>query len=109
VKRISKERPTPTFQADIGPTELVELVSDSISQAGYQRVETSALKPQRFAGADGLHFELDATTESGLDVKGLAATAVSNGKLFVMIYLAPAEHYYRAGLPEVEAILASAA
>jgi len=108
LKRQDKEHPVPSFHADMAPTELVEFATDSVSAMGYMRVETSKLRPARFGAADGLRFDLAAKTESGLEVQGTAQMAVAGKKLYVILYLAPAEHYYAATLPDVEEMMRSA-
>lgn len=109
LKPVAKEKPTPTYQKGLSPTELVELVANSVSALDYQRVETTGLRPVKMAGADGLKFEISAKTREGLDMAGLAEVAEARGKLYVILYLAPQEHYYKATLPEVESIMSSAA
>ena len=108
IRRRSKEEPVPAFHADMAPTELVEFVSDSVAAIGYHRVETSGLRPARFGAEDGLRLDLSAQTESGLEMRGSAQMAVIGGRLYLILYLAPAEHYYGATLPEVEEMMRSA-
>jgi hypothetical protein len=108
VKPTAKDKPTPTFQKGMSPTELVEFVADSVSALDYQRVETSGLRPTQLAGADGLRFDIRGKTREGLDVSGTAAVAEGGGKLYVILYLAPQEHYFQATLPEVESVMKSA-
>ncbi len=108
VKAPSKDKPTPTYRTGMSPTELVEFVADSTSALGYQRVETSKLRPASLGGADAIRFDIDAQTPEGLDIAGTAVVAERAGKLYVNLYLAPKEHYYEAYLPEVENIFASA-
>jgi hypothetical protein len=108
IRRASKERPVPTFQPDMSPTELVEFTADSITAVGYMRVETSGLRPARFGQADGLRLDVAAQTESGLEVRGTAEMAVVKGRLYLILYLAPAEHYFAASLSDVEEMLRSA-
>jgi hypothetical protein len=108
LKPVSKEHPVPTYHADMSATELVEFVSDSVAAMGYQRIETATLKPAKFGAVDGLRFGMTAQTESGLEMKGAAETAVVDGKLYLILYLAPREHYFDANLADVEAIMNSA-
>ena len=75
---------------------------------GYERVATAKLRPATFGKGEAYRFDLAAKTQSGLEVDGEAEVATVDGKLYAVIYLAPAEHYYDATLPDVEAILASA-
>jgi hypothetical protein len=108
VKPSSKEKPTPTYQKGMAPTELVEFVANSVSALDYERVETSGLRPAKLAGVDGLRFDIKAKTREGLEIAGTAAVAESSGKLYVILYLAPREHYFQASLAEVESMIGSA-
>ena len=108
VKPIAKDKPTPTYQKGMSPTELMEFVADSVSALDYQRVETSGVRPTQLAGAEGLRFDIKAKTREGLEVSGTAALAETGGKLYVILYLAPQEHYFQATLPEVEGVMKSA-
>jgi hypothetical protein len=108
MKAVSKEHPSPSFHADMSPTEMVEFVSDSVASLGYQRVTTSKLRPAKMGSTNALRFDLTAQTESGLQLRGAAETAVLNGKLYLVLYLAPAEHYFDASSAEVESIMNSA-
>ena len=107
LKPVSKEQPVPVFHADMAPTELVELVSNSIAAMGYHRVETAKLRPAKFGAADGLRFDIKAQTDGGLEMMGTAEVATADGKLYLVLYLAPAEHYFAANLPDVESIMDS--
>jgi hypothetical protein len=48
------------------------------------------------------------SAKKGLNVSGAAQIAESGGKAYVMLYLAPSEHYYAASLAEVEKAFTSA-
>jgi hypothetical protein len=108
VKPASREQPTPTYRAGLSQTELVEFVVDSVAALGLERPESADLRPAKFGAVDGLRFELSAKTTEGLDISGTALLAESRGKLHVILFLAPTEHYYAASLAEVNAIMASA-
>lgn len=108
IKAISKERPTPTYHRDMAPNELVEFVTESVAGLGYQRIDSGKLRPGKFGGGDALRFDISGLTESGLEISGSALVAEADGKLYVLLYLAPGEHYFTAILPEVEALMASA-
>lgn len=108
IKRTAKEKPVPTFRADLAPTEIVELVSDSVAALGYQKVETNNLRPGRFGTTDAIRFDLTALTPTGLDISGTAQVAVVDQKLIGALLLAPSEHYFPALLPQMEAMLGSA-
>lgn len=108
VRSTSKERPTPTYRAGMTPTEQVEFVTESIVAMGYQRVETDGLRPAKIGGADGLRADITAKTQAGLEISGLTQIVEVNGKLYIILYLAPTEHYFEATKAEVESIMASA-
>lgn len=107
VKPARKEQPTPTYRTGMSPTELVELIADSVSALEFQRVETQNLRPAKVGDADGLSFDISAMTKEGLQVSGRAAAAERDSQLYVLLFLAPAEHYFTAVLPEVENIFGS--
>ena len=108
VRPESRDRPNPVFRADMSAQEQVEFVADSVSALGYVRVETKSLRPAVFAGGPAVRFDLTASTKEGLDIAGQGETVVVGGKLKVMLYLAPREHYYGSLLSEVDAIMTSA-
>jgi hypothetical protein len=108
VKRQAKERPTPLIRSDMTVTERIEFVADSLSAMDYQRVETSRPRPATLNGKPGVRFDIAAKTEDGLDIKGAAVAAEVEGRTYLVVYLAPQQHYYEATLAEVEAIMASA-
>jgi hypothetical protein len=108
VKATNKESATPTYRSGMAPTELVEFVRDSVSALSFQRVTTSGLKPVKFGDVDGIRMSISGETQDGLEYKGLAQFAEVKGKLYVVLYIAPAEHYYGATLSEAEGVMASA-
>ena len=108
VKPSAKEKPTPTVRANMSATERIEFVTDSVAALVYQRVEALRPRPAKFGNGDGVRFDIKAQTSEGLDVSGTALVAEAGGELYVILYLAPTEHYYEATLPEVERIMASA-
>jgi hypothetical protein len=107
VRHADRDTPVVTYRADMGDTELVEFVIDSLA-ATYQDPESSALRPQIFAGAPGIRFEISTRTQAGLNISGTALVARAGDRLNLMLFLAPSEHYYGAFAQEVEAVFASA-
>lgn len=108
VKAPAKEKPTPKLRAGMNSSERMEFVADSISAMGYQRVATAKPRPAKFGGGSAVRFDITARTDDGLDVLGTGLAAEANGKSYFVLYLAPAEHYFQAALPEVEKVMASA-
>jgi len=109
VRSMAKERPTPPVRAGMSASERIEFVTQSGAAMDYQRVEAVKPRPAKFGAADAVRFDLKAQTSEGLDVSGTALVADVGGRMYVILYLAPSEHYYQAYLPEVERIMASAA
>jgi hypothetical protein len=83
-------------------------VVDSLATE-FQEPQSTALRPQTLAGAPGVRFDISMRTASGLNMSGTGLVARSGGKLNLLLFLAPSEHYYGAFAQEVEAIFASAA
>ena len=104
-----KDSRVPAFRPDMSATEEVELISDSVAAFGYQRVTTTKLRAAHLGGADAVRFDISAQTDDGLEILGTAEVAEVHGKLFSIIYLAPAEHYFGETLPVVEAMFQSGA
>lgn len=108
IRPTAKEKPTPVIRAKMTSAERMEFVADSVAAMDYQRVEIARPRPATFGGKTAVRFDLTARTSDGLDVRGTALTAEIEGKTYVVLYLAPAEHYFDADLAEVEAIMTSA-
>ena len=108
VKPDNKQSPTPTYRTGLSPSELVEFVTDTVAALDYQHPEATNLRPATFGAAPGVRFDLTAQTKAGLNISGTAQIAESGGKAYVMLYLAPSEHYYAASLSDVETAFRSA-
>ena len=104
----SKEQPSPTFKAGMSPTEQVEFLADSLVAIGFQRVETDGLRPVKIGSNDGMRVDITAKTAAGLDISGIAQLAEVNGRLYILLYTAPTEHYFAATKAEVESVMSSA-
>ena len=103
-----RDTPRPRYGADMGDTELVEFIVDSVATWGYQNPESTNLRPQSLAGAQGVRFDITAQTPSGLQTTGTGLVARNGETLNVLLFLAPGEHYFGAYAQEIEAIMASA-
>jgi hypothetical protein len=104
---LRREAITPVYRSEMSLTEQVEFVAESVTALEYERVETSRVRPTEVSGQRGARFDIAARTKQGLDVRGVGQVVAKNDKLFVAIYLAPAEHYYGAGLASAEAAMSS--
>lgn len=108
IRPASKERPTPTWKAGLTPTEQVEFLADSLAAMQYHRVETDNLRPVKVGDRSGVRFDITAQTVDGLNISGIAQLVEAGDRLYVLLYLAPTEHYFDATRAEVESIMASA-
>ncbi|MBL8547303.1 MAG: hypothetical protein JNL81_12630 [Hyphomonadaceae bacterium] len=106
-KDTDRDTPDVVYRADMGDTEMVEFVIDSLAMK-YQEPTSANLRPQAFAGAAGVRFDVTMRTSTGLDMSGSGLVAKARDNLNVMLFLAPTEHYYGAFASEVESIFASA-
>jgi len=84
----------PWYRAGMRPDELRDLVLDGLRQAGWADIASRDLRPASFGGSPGLRFELDAASSSGLRYGGMAAAAAFEGKLYLLLWMAPREHYH---------------
>lgn len=84
----------PWFRAGMRPDEVRDIIADGLRGAGWANVEASDLRPAKFGGTPGLRFDLDLDNPSGLVYRGMATAAEHEGRLTVLVWIAPAEHYY---------------
>jgi len=89
------------------PDDVMEMVSGTLGKAGFRQVQTNALRPVPFGAATGFRFDLNYTTQDGLQMKGAALFAQRRNKLDVILFTAPAEYYFDRYMPTVEKVFAS--
>jgi hypothetical protein len=94
-RREKKSRPDgPWYRPGMRPDEVRDIVLDALRENGWSRVESVALRPATFGGAEGLRFELSMTSQTGLRYKGMVAAAERDEHLTVLVFAAVEEHYY---------------
>lgn len=84
----------PWFRAGMRPDEVRDIVLDGLRVAGWANVEGLNLRPVRWGGTPGLRFDLALDNPNGLVYRGMATAAERDGRLTLLVWLAPAEHYY---------------
>lgn len=89
------------------PDDVMEMVAATLGKAGFRQIQTDALHPVPFGASTGFRFDLNYTTQDGLQMKGAALFAQRRNKLDVMLFTAPAEYYYDRYMPTVEKVFAS--
>lgn len=84
----------PWFRAGMRPDEVRDIVLDGLRGAGWANVEGRDLRPVRWGATPGLRFELALDNPNGLVYRGLVTAAERDGRLTLLVWIAPAEHYY---------------
>lgn len=108
-RRASKRRPDgPVFRQGMRADEIRDLVLDAFSEGGAVGVASSELKPARFGDRDGLRFDFQASTDTGLLYRGKALAAEHDGGLALVVWMAPAEYYFERDAARVSQLLDSA-
>ena len=93
--RERKSRPDgPWFKPGMRPDEIQNIMLDGWREAGFAQVSGTNLRPEKFGNVDGLRFDVTMTSETGLIYQGTAGAVERNGRLNVMYWIAPQEHYY---------------
>jgi hypothetical protein len=89
------------------PDDVMDMIAGTWGKAGYRQVRTDGLSPVPFGAATGFRFDLNYTTDDGLQMKGVALFAQRRNKLDVILFTAPAEYYFGRYMPTVEKVFAS--
>lgn len=84
----------PWFRAGMRPDEVRDIVLDGLRGAGWANVEARDLRPVRWGATPGLRFDLDLDNPNGLVYRGMVTAAERDGRLTLLVWMAPAEHYY---------------
>jgi hypothetical protein len=100
-----KEATTPTYNSSMTVTEQIEFITDSLPPMGFERVQTSNVRPVTVNGQRGVRFDFSSVTKTGLRYLGRGQAVKANDKLYVAIYVAPEEHYFQATLASAEAAM----
>jgi hypothetical protein len=103
-----RQRPV-VYRADLTRGELVEFVSANLSALGYVRIETRNVRPALLGGANGVRFDARMQTSDGLNVSAMALAAQSEGRLRLILFIAPEEFYFQQLAPEIDRMLTRAA
>lgn len=110
-RRESKRRPDgPYFREGMDGLELQALVLDGLVELGAVRPRARDLQPCSFGdgGGESVRFGVETANQDGLVYRGMAQASVHRGRLYVMLFLAPGEHYFDRDRETVERMLDSA-
>lgn len=95
------------FHARMTPNDIEDLTVASMEKNGFQHVRASALRPCPFGSAPGFCFDLQLANDQGLEMRGRAMAATREGVLDLLVFTAPAEHYFAELSPAMDRIFAS--
>lgn len=100
-------RRMPAFRSGFGALEVAEMVTDTIEAiTPGADVETTDFRPVAFGSRDGFRFQIR-FVRKGLPIRGIVAGAIHDGRLDLLLFSAPAEHYFDLRAAEIDRIIAS--
>jgi hypothetical protein len=98
----------PAFRAAMGPSEIMELVEATLGKmSGSTLIQTRELRPAKFGTLDGFQFAYSFTGKDEIDRDGIAAGAVKDGKLFLLLYSGSRLYHFGKYRPDVERMFGS--
>lgn len=97
----------PQFKKDMTASDIMEFVVDSLSAQGGQKVATRNLRPVLFGNHSGFRFEVSFVSREGLDEEALVAGAVTQERLYLIIYSGARAYYFPKHKDHVEQIIES--
>jgi len=101
----------PVFRANMLPNEIEELTESSLVKIfgeGSAAVTTLNLRPHRFGSDRGVLFDLEIAVSDSPAYKGLVGAFVSNGLLYLMMYIGAEPYYYEKHLAAATALISGA-
>src|SRR5215210_4833806 len=103
------DQQVPKFRDDMTPPEIVAMLESLYRvRGGAVDFRTLSLQPRPFLGANGFQYDYEHLDSDEVWRKGRAVGAVIGGRLYLILLDAARSHYYRATLPDFEAVVASA-
>jgi hypothetical protein len=108
-RQVDGQEKLPVFKKDLTAPEIMDLLEATVRRANQTTLtETHNLRPADFGGVPGFRFEMNVVLKDELPRKAIAAGAVSDGKLYMIVYQAPRLYYFDKYADVVERIIASA-
>ena len=96
------------FDSKMLPNDVQDLLVGTLTKMGYQTVKPGNLTPCPFGSGQGFCFDLDFSTSSGLQMKGMTMARKQADTLDVFLFEAPSEYYFGTLSPSVSKLFASA-
>lgn len=95
------------FRKGMAPSDIMELVVDSLAMDGAQKLETRNLRPMPFGTQPGFRFEARFVGKDGLEYEGLVAGAAIKDRLYLIQYSGAHAHYFSKHKQHVERMIES--
>ena len=109
VEAPSRRQAPVVYRADLSRRELVEFICANLTALGFVRIETSGIRPALLGGANGVRFDAKMQAADGLDYSAMALAAQSaDGRLRLILFIAPDEFYFPRLAPEIDLMLTRA-
>lgn len=103
----AKRREGIRYRTGMSDLEVQELVADGLLAAGVIDLKLLKLEPARLGDEAAIRFELSFANAAGLRYQALALASQAGERLTLLLYYAPAEHYYERDRAHVESIFGS--
>lgn len=98
------------FNAKMSPNDVMDLFEAMMTKVtGSVVAQSRNLRPAQLGKMPGFRFEVDYTMKDDVDRTLSAATAIKDGKLYLIAFQGTRLYHYKKYLPEFERIVASAA
>jgi hypothetical protein len=105
----TEDQQVPKFRADMTPPEIAAMLESLYRvRGGAVEFRTLGLQPRQFLGYPGFQLDYEHLDTDELWRKGRVVGAVIDNRLYLILFDAARTHYYANGLPDFEAIVASA-
>ena len=101
------DKKLPTYKPAMSASEVMEFVVDTFARSDASNVTATGLRPARFGAASGFRFDFSFASSEGLWFDGMAAGAIVDGKLHLIIYSGTRQYYFPKYKDEVERIMGS--
>ena len=105
--RGDRDAEIPRYRDGLTDEEKVAFITASLEGMGYGSLKLVEQHARELDGAPGARIAFTARQETGLDIRGEAALAERAGRLHLIIYLAPAIHYYDRDADAVDKLMNS--
>ncbi len=107
IKTVDKTQNFPAYAKGQSQLKLVDFVSTNLTRLGFANLETSAIEPTIIGGIEGVKMQISGQYPNGLNMKGKVAMVENDSGLNLVIYMAPAMHYYDRDIAEVDGLINS--